>query len=236
MNQEKIIEIVNNSKKLSVLYVEDNDDVRMQTNKMLSIFFEKIDLAINGSIAYKLFEENHYDLVITDIKMPEIDGMLLIKMIRNLNRNIPILILSAHDDKDYLLKSIDYNVEGYILKPYNINQIADTLEKLFQRNNNLAYKDSIVLVDDFIWDQDSKSLTKNGSKIKLTNNEIKLFEVFFRSPNFSLSYNDIENNLFDDYSFDNRRVRNLLSRLRKKTEIDLFNSIYGFGYELKIKK
>ena len=236
MNQEKIIEIVNNSKKLSVLYVEDNDDVRMQTNKMLSIFFEKIDLAINGSIAYKLFEENHYDLVITDIKMPEIDGMLLIKMIRNLNRNIPILILSAHDDKDYLLKSIDYNVEGYILKPYNINQIADTLEKLFQRNNNLAYKDSIVLVDDFIWDQDSKSLTKNGSKIKLTNNEIKLFEVFFRSSNFSLSYNDIENNLFDDYSFDNRRVRNLLSRLRKKTEIDLFNSIYGFGYELKIKK
>ena len=236
LNQDKIIEIINRSKNLNVLYVEDNDDVRNQTTKMLGAFFENIDLANNGKEGFELFSDKSYDLVITDIKMPEIDGMTLIKMIREINDSIPILILSAHDDKDYLLKSIDFNVEGYILKPYNLNQIADTIMKVMERNVEVFSKNSVLLVDDFSWQVENKSLVKNGEKIKLTGNEIKLFDCFIKAPNLSLSYNDIEEAVFEDYNFDNRRVRNLLSRLKKKTDTELFNSVYGFGYELRTLK
>ena len=236
MNQENIIQIINKSKNLNVLYVEDNDDVRNQTTKMLSAFFEHIDLAINGSEGFKLFKDKSYDIVITDIKMPEIDGMTLIKMIREINDSIPILILSAHDDKDFLLKSIDFNVEGYILKPYNLNQIAETIQKVLERNVDIFSKNSVNLIDGFSWQIESKSLVKNGEKVKLTGNEIKLFDAFVKSPNLSLSYNDIECEVFEDYNFDNRRVRNLLSRLKKKTDVELFNSVYGFGYELRTVK
>lgn len=236
LNQEKIIEIISKSKNLHVLYVEDNDDVRSQTTKMLGAFFDNIDLAINGAEGFKLFSDKSYDIVITDIKMPEIDGMTLIKMIREINDSIPILILSAHDDKDYLLKSIDFNVEGYILKPYNLNQIAETIEKVMQRNVDIFSKNSLSLIDGFSWQVETKALVKNGEKIKLTGNEIKLFDCFMKSPNLSLSYNDIESGVFEDYNFDNRRVRNLLSRLKKKTDTELFNSVYGFGYELKTLK
>ena len=236
MEQNKIIEIINKSRNLKVLYVEDNEDVRNQTQKMLSAFFQNIDLAVNGQEGFELFSKNPYDILITDIKMPEIDGMTLIKMIREVNDSIPILILSAHDDKDYLLKSIDFNVEGYILKPYNLSQIAKTIDKLLNRNEKVFHKNSLLLIEDFVWNIEDKFLAKNGEKIKLTANEIKLFENFAKSPNLSLSYNDIESTVFEDYNFDNRRVRNLLSRLKKKLDVELFNSVYGYGYELRTVK
>jgi len=236
LEQNKIIEIINKSRNLKVLYVEDNEDVRNQTQKMLSAFFQNIDLAVNGQEGFELFSKNPYDILITDIKMPEIDGMTLIKMIREVNDSIPILILSAHDDKDYLLKSIDFNVEGYILKPYNLSQIAETIDKLLNRNEKVFHKNSLLLIEDFVWNIEDKFLAKNGEKIKLTANEIKLFENFAKSPNLSLSYNDIESTVFEDYNFDNRRVRNLLSRLKKKLDVELFNSVYGYGYELRTVK
>ena len=236
MDQSKIKEIINKSKNLNILYIEDNDDVRNQTTKMLSAFFENIDLAVNGKEGFELFKKNNYDIILTDIKMPEIDGMTLIKLIRDEDTNIPILILSAHDDRDYLLKSIDYNVEGYILKPYNLNQIAQTIEKLLERNEKILTKGSINLIENFLWNTNNKTLTKNSEEIKLTTNEQKLFETIIKAPNMSLSYNDIETTVFDDHNYDNRRVRNLLSRLKKKTNVELFNSVYGYGYELRILK
>ena len=236
MDQSKIIEIINKTKSLNILYVEDNINVRNQTTKMLSMFFDNIDLANNGKEAFEQYKSNDYDIILTDIKMPEIDGITLIKLIRNEDTNIPILILSAHDDRDYLLKSIDLNVEGYILKPYNLNQIAQTIEKLLERNEKTLNRNSINLIEDFLWKVNDKSLCKNGEKIRLTNNEQKLFEFFIQSPNMTMSYHDIETKVFEDDIYDNRRVRNLFSRLKKKTNVELFNSVYGYGYELRVLK
>ena len=119
MTPDKLENIIKCTKNLNILYIEDNISVQKQTTKMLESFFNKIYLANNGKEALELFEkENLYNLVITDIEMPLLDGISFIEAIRKYNKKIPIIVLSAHDNKNYFLKTIKAGIDGYILKPY----------------------------------------------------------------------------------------------------------------------
>ena len=108
MEINKLQELIKQTKNLTVLYVEDNAEVQTQTIKMLESFFNNIFVANNGKVGLELFLKNPlgYHLIITDIKMPILDGIGMIETIREIDKKIPILILSAHDDKDYFLKTI----------------------------------------------------------------------------------------------------------------------------------
>ncbi|MEZ4693559.1 MAG: response regulator [Aliarcobacter sp.] len=133
MQVDKIKDIIIYTKNLNVLYVEDSFSVQQQTMKMLSSFFKNIELANNGKIALEVFEKYDFDLIITDIKMPLLDGISFIETIRNSDKKIPIIVLSAHDDKDYFLKSINAGIDGYILKPYTLEQIIQTLSNIVEK-------------------------------------------------------------------------------------------------------
>ena len=134
MTPDKLENIIKCTKNLNILYIEDNISVQKQTTKMLESFFNKIYLANNGKEALELFEkENLYNLVITDIEMPLLDGISFIEAIRKYNKKIPIIVLSAHDNKNYFLKTIKAGIDGYILKPYTLEQIVQTLEYIIDK-------------------------------------------------------------------------------------------------------
>ncbi|WP_044414948.1 response regulator transcription factor [Halarcobacter anaerophilus] len=243
MDQNRLKNIINITKKLSVLYLEDNVDVRNQTLKMLNLFFEDIEVGTNGNEGLTLFKERNkyestsFDLIITDIEMPEIDGISMINKIREFDKKIPILIFSAHSRTDYFLKTIDAGIVGYILKPYNIEQISNSLEKLIEKED-LSYLNEHILVleDGFIWNSEKNTLYKNEEIVKLTKSELKLFRLFSNTKTALKSYDDIEIYIFGDITSNTKRVRNLMSRLKTKLDFDLFESIYGHGYKLKHKK
>lgn len=92
---ENIDNIVKYTRKLNILYVEDNIEVQEQTCKMLDSFFNTITTANNGKIATDYFITEKFDLVITDIEMPYLDGTHFIDFIRKSNKQIPIIVLSA---------------------------------------------------------------------------------------------------------------------------------------------
>jgi len=242
MNQDKLRKIISTTKNLSVLYIEDNIDVRNQTIKMLKIFFNDIEIANNGEDGLNLFKLNNkyestsFDLIITDIEMPVIDGISMIMEIRKFNKDIPVLIFSAHSNTDYFLKTINAGVDGYILKPYNIEQISNSLMIIIEKNRLTGSSEHIVHLDnDFVWNVKESLLTKDEKEIKLTKNEIKLFTLFINSKGALKTYNEIETYIFLDFSANNRRVRNLVSRLKSKLDYELFESIYSHGYKLKYK-
>lgn len=101
MHSDKLKDIISYTKNFNVLYIEDNIDVQQQTTKMLSSFFKKIELANNGKEALEIFRDATFNLIITDIKMPFVDGISLIESVRRIDKKIPIIVLSAHDDKEY---------------------------------------------------------------------------------------------------------------------------------------
>jgi len=127
-----IEDIIKYSQKLKLLYVEDNKEARESTTILLEEFFGDIIVAVDGEDGYNKFIENQdtIDIIITDINMPKLNGLEMIKKIRESNQNISILVLSAYNESGYFMDSIKLGVEGYLLKPIDIDQFLDVLSKV----------------------------------------------------------------------------------------------------------
>lgn len=238
MTPDKLENIIKCTKNLNILYIEDNISVQKQTTKMLESFFNKIYLANNGKEALELFEkENLYNLVITDIEMPLLDGISFIEAIRKYNKKIPIIVLSAHDNKNYFLKTIKAGIDGYILKPYTLEQIVQTLEYIIDKYDmQKIFENLIKLEFNFTWDRYKCQLYKDDFQIKLSKNETKLFELFIETNSMIKTYAEIEYYLFDDCNNNTKKIRNLIRRLKIKLNHDLFDTIYSYGYSLKYRQ
>ncbi len=115
------------SKKLRVLYVEDEDDVRFETADYLSDFFGQVDTAKNGIEGLSKYRANAHDIVISDIKMPIMDGIDMVKEIKKMNDGQYIIVISAYSESEYLLKLINEGIYRYILKPIDHQKFLDLL-------------------------------------------------------------------------------------------------------------
>ena len=215
-----------------VLYVEDDFDVRTQTRKMLELYFKEIVEFDNGLDALACFGHEPFDLIFTDINMPKMDGLCMIGEIRKLNPTIPIVIFSAYDNTEYFLKTIQQGVSGYILKPFSFKDILETLEKIMHQLS--TYKlHALALIEGYYWERATQCLCKEHQEVKLSKHETALFDLLTSSKQRVFSSEEIEIAIFDDDFSDNKRVRNLLSRLRQKLGCDVIQSIYGEGYKLR---
>jgi len=101
---------------------------------ILEEFFDNIIVAVDGEDGYEKFKNNTVDLIITDINMPKIDGLEMSKKIKELDNNIPIIVLSAHNESEYFLKSIHLGISDFLLKPININDLISVLEKTLTKD------------------------------------------------------------------------------------------------------
>ena len=182
-------DILTLTKPLTVLYVEDEKESRdMVHNGILRHLFSRVHCAEDGDKGIDLFKKNQCDLIITDLNMPNKNGIEMIREIREVDSEIPIIILSAHSDISYFLNSIELGVDGYILKPIreqNIlsvikkcaKQIADKKELEFRRKAELEKKDLVIyyqknkiitykslLEELLILKHFNKTITKDASK------------------------------------------------------------------------
>jgi len=139
---EKLKELLPFSKQLNVLFVEDNEEVKAQILKMLSNFFEKIDTATNGQEAlemYNNFEEinqDFYDIVITDLSMPKLNGIDLCKEIINIKNDQVILVISAYSHPENLFELINLGVAKFIQKPIEQKKVLETIISIIELCQN----------------------------------------------------------------------------------------------------
>ncbi len=135
MNREllnRVIEIIK-SVDIKLLYVEDNEYVSKETVSLLEQFFKSIEIASNGKEGLEKFRQNKFDLVITDINMPVMNGLEMIKEIKKIDKRLPIIVITAFNDFEYLLESIKIGVYGYILKPIDIDQLLESLYRVIEK-------------------------------------------------------------------------------------------------------
>lgn len=134
---------------MRVLYAEDDVNLRENTTELLNDLFASIEEASDGKEALELYTSNQgaYDIVITDLNMPHMNGIELIENIQRINPLQCIIVISAHNETEYFLESIRNNVNGYILKPIEFNQLIDSLFKtasvVKERKENIAYKKNL---------------------------------------------------------------------------------------------
>ena len=224
-------------KNFKILYVEDEEKVRIQTSKMLNIFFNHIVSVQNGEEGLNQVRKNTFNLIFTDIKMPVMNGFLMIKNIREHHPYIPIIVFSAYDDKEYLLQALEYGIAGYILKPSKFQTIQNLIQKTIDKIYFIGKKEHIIkLINNFHWNIEENKLFKNNNPIKLTKHETILFHLLSSSSHSTFSSEDIEKELFDDLYTDNKRVRSLISRLKNNIGVGLIKSVYSKGYKLNLEQ
>jgi len=129
-----IDEIIKYSQHLNLLYVEDNADAREMTAMILEDFFDNITIAVDGEDGFEKFKQDKFDLIITDINMPKLNGLDMVEKIREIDPNVSILVLSAHNEDDFFIRSIKLSIDGYLLKPIDIDQFSNMLNKVIQKN------------------------------------------------------------------------------------------------------
>jgi len=130
MNSKNLMKLIEFSKNMHLLYVEDNAEVRMNTLDFLNIFFDDITVCCDGKEGLEAFSKQSFDLIITDINMINMNGLEMIEAIKKINSQIPVFILSAHDDSEYLMESINLDIDAYIQKPLTPEVFTDKLKKI----------------------------------------------------------------------------------------------------------
>ncbi|RXJ87546.1 response regulator transcription factor [Arcobacter sp. CECT 8985] len=118
---------------LTVLYVEDEKDIRDNLEKCFLSIFKKCIVAKDGKDGVQTYmkHQKEIDIIITDLNMPYIDGIEMIKQIKAINPKISFIITTAYSDKQYLIDSINYGVNHYILKPFKIESLLKEVEKSY---------------------------------------------------------------------------------------------------------
>ena len=158
-------------KSLKLLYVEDNEIVRKSNLELLSNFFNHIDSAEDGVYGLEKFQKNHYDIVISDINMPRMNGIEMLTHIREMDNDVIILVISAHNNVSYFTDTIKLDIQGYILKPTNIKQLIDALKqglkKIAIKENEVKYKNELEqnVVSEVKRREESEALLLQQSKM-----------------------------------------------------------------------
>lgn len=125
-SREEIIKVL---KTIKVLYVEDEESIRDGLKNNLSNFFERFECAIDGVDGLEQFKNSEFDIIVTDIEMPNLNGLAMVEEIREIDKNIPIVIVTAFNQVRYLEKALELSVDGYISKPFKAIKLLDRIYK-----------------------------------------------------------------------------------------------------------
>lgn len=119
-------------KKYTILYVEDDDVIRTELSSILENFFKSVKIASNGKEALRTYLENQddIDIIVSDINMPELNGIEMIKKIREIKDNVPAIFTTAHSDSEFLIEAIKLRVKEYIVKPLDIKKLIFIIEDI----------------------------------------------------------------------------------------------------------
>lgn len=164
---------------IKILYVEDEEAIRASLSRILSRRIQSLETAENGKVGLQKFIEFEPDIVITDIRMPVMDGLSMIEEIRKISVDVPVVITTGHNDEFFLLRSIDLGVDKYVKKPVNasvlLNALASIVENL-KRKREMIFKNNFIKI--LLDMQVSYLAIVNKTKVTYMNKPfLKLFDI-----------------------------------------------------------
>lgn len=215
---------------LSILYADDDEELRSSIEKTLKLIVNKVFIASNGESALKTFLEESPDIVLLDVRMGDISGIEVAQEIRKTSKDTPIIIISSYTETEDLLAACKLHLIDYLQKPVDFKQLIDVLY------SSLDYlKDKGLLIrqinERVFYNYLSKCFIRDKIEIALTKNEITVMELLLAQRGKLVSYDSFFNVLEEDMS--DGALKNLMLRLRKKIGEDgSIRNLSKIGYTL----
>jgi len=229
--------VTDNQYGYSILFVEDEIELRKNYVEYLEMIFESVYQAEDGIEAYELYKEKKPDILIVDINIPKLNGLELLEKIRQHDHTTKAIVLTAHQDKDFLLKAASLKLTDYLVKPISREALQQSLDKVINELRDFATISikNQIFNDGYMWDYDNRELTCNGNIITLTHKEKMLFMLFMSNLNSVLSVDTILYSVWNDNLEANAdALKTLLKNLRRKLPRGMIKNVHGVGYKIDI--
>lgn len=230
--------------KLQLLLAEDDPNLSMVLKDFLEMQGYKVVLCNDGQQASIAFKTHDFDICILDIMMPKKDGFSLAEDIRKINPNIPIVFLTAREQKEDRIKGFKLGCDDYITKPFSTEELSLRLEAIMRRcqinKENNKQKPEPIKIGLYDFDYNNQELKTNSNTYKLTKRETELLKLLYDNKNDLISREKILKQLWsNDSYFTGRSMDVFITRLRKYLKEDkaiCIINVHGTGFKLFVEK
>ncbi|QQK08676.1 response regulator transcription factor [Miniphocaeibacter halophilus] len=222
---------------MKLLYAEDEKQLSRAISTILEYSGYEVDNAFDGEEALNLAINNNYDVIILDIMMPKLDGIQVLKEIRNKNISTPIIMVTAKSENEDKINGLDSGADDYLAKPFQTNELIARIKALIRRNNKFIetynFGDVLYNIADSKLEKENKSLILNKEEVKILNKFITNIDgkIEIEQLLSTLKYENKEEN--------HSKIRLYIAYINKKfQELESDFEIYGdieYGFKLGIK-
>lgn len=219
---------------MNMIFLEDDEIIRSSYSIFLKIYFKNVYEIDDGKEGLELLKKESIDFILADINMEKMNGIEFIKEVRKENKNIPIVIISAYDNKEYLLEAIKLKLVDYIVKPIKTSIFLSVIMQVIAEIKNSC---EIYLRNDYRWNYKEDKLYLNDKEVNLTRNELLLFREFCTKNEIIFSLEKISELVYPDEDYNINKIRMIIKRLKKKlNNTDTFENIHNIGYKFTLKR
>ena len=221
---------------LKILVAEDENNLREAIVASLIDEGYKVTGCFDGKEAYRVFNERHFDLVITDIMMPRMDGNRLAAQIRAINKDIPILMLTALETIDDKEKGFKSGTDDYLVKPILMRELSLRVKALLRRYK--INSENKIELPNMVLDFNNQTLKIKGRPIELTKKEFQLLFKLLSHPDTAFSREQLLNEIWGyDSESNDRTVDQHINVLRTKAASKDYEikTVWGLGYKAVLR-
>lgn len=219
-----------------ILIIEDDFMIAESTETLLKLHQFEVYWVNNGIEGLKQLQQQVYDIVLLDLGLPMMDGMLVLKNIRQKFPNLPVLIISARDQLQNRVDGLNQGADDYLIKPYEFDELLARIHALIRRaglKNTVTDMNKKLSHSGLELDLEQHIVCFNGEPIELSNREWSILTALLMHPSKIFSKNDLKDKLYDfDSDVSSNTVEVYIHHLRAKLGKDFIRTIRGLGYRL----
>jgi len=212
---------------MKILLLEDNKKLNETITKRLTIKGYSVLSIIDGAQAYEKITDG-FSCFILDINVPNVDGIKILKKIREYYQTLPVIIISASVELDVIKQAYDFGCNDFLKKPFFIDELEIKIERFCNIQNNKIYFD-----ENCYFDFKSSIIQMNVKEVRLTKKEKLLINLFLTKKNQVISYESIENYVWEGNFASLESIRSLIRRVRKIIDKDYIQTVVDTGYIFK---
>ena len=222
--------MIKNLKNANILFLEDNLEFAENTIKLIKLYAQNVFHVVSIKDALECYENEKVDVIISDLKVEDGIALEFIEKIREQDRDIPIVIISAHTDEDFLLKAIPLNITLYGVKPIDF----DEFEMILKKCAKLLNDNKIALNEDanLFYDKLQKVIIKDNISIDLNKKEVDFVELLIKNRNGITTKDNLSETVWENAIMTDAALKNFFLRFRKKVGNECFITVHNVGYKL----
>lgn len=215
-------------KKYNILLVDDEREFAATLTQTLKFYFAHVYFAPAVKEALEIIKHQHIDLIMSDIHLKNENGL---EFIEQLQKHIPVIMISGFDDKAFLMRSIKLSVIDYLLKPFDLNALEKALQR-FVDSLPPQEKNIYKIRAEVYFDVAKKVIIEKSEEVMLTAKEYLFLQLLFTNKETLVTREVIEEVVYHDEVMSKAALKNLLFRLRKKLGKDFIVTVPELGYRI----